>query len=1070
MVAIADNGMFSNNIRELLGMSPLAPTARTSNTGSATAEKEYSESRKTDIFQSSMLKAAKEQTAILKKLLDKKENISPSAVTVAAGMVAASMASKIPVIQKTMEALDKLNAKAKATSEKVGNTLTRQAYPSYARSSTGIPRIPAVSAAGRPLNQSMIKPPSVGSLSTGDGGSSMLSTLGTIGGAGLGGLGLSSLAGGASKALSFAGGVASKVALPLAAAYAGYEGIKGGMNADKILGRESTTFDKVRVGVNEAIDGVLLGLPSLITENVFGKKYSVAVNELMIGIGDSVSSVISGSWNAVKDNSLKAFESIYNSFPSFEQISSTFGAVRDKLYDTVSGFSESISSNATSFLSNASTWISGKFEKATSAVGNFIKGDPAEKVRIENNLNEMNGKSAEVVGEKVSDYLDEKLKRRDEGFMAWLKGLTGFGSQTNPNSDPIDSKGMTIGSNLSGPGSNTTNGNGNSTTNGNGNSNSSQPTKSNTSVNSSTPAPSFTPQMSSVGKDASGNDVKIPLPREAGVPFSNAFGRLDYADPNAKPTSSIGSAVTDEKGKVLTTATTDMESHKRALLDTIAVGSGKGNYWESGDYNTIVGGKKFSDFGDHPRQFGTSTSTAAGRYQFTKTTWDDVTKKYNAKNPDNPITDFSPKNQDRAAYFLAQGDYKRRTGRDLDTDLKDPNLSDADKGKLIKQGLGGSGANTTWEIFQKKSDSEVAGAFKTQTDKYNNAGSGELKGGYKEPSYLKEGTTATGKSLGDNVPVKMNGKTENVSLEEASKDRNQQAFAGGETNSGTLAAAKAINALQGDNLNRFTGFNDKYHAGSSSNHAIGLAGDFTLKDTNKSSESAEQLRGMFKKAGLTDDQFKVVDEYKNPSAKATAGHIHYQFNTPEAAGAFFKSMGDPKVRQALGIKDADMNKSLDDKTMTPEEKYRNNPFMKKPGMPDAQGFDDSKPNNYNPAKIKADQKAADEAAFMNSREYKANADPVKSDKKDYYPSEEERRGGVSPDKVSTDIKAPESKSDVAPAEESNNAGNGGFTDNAPANFNQGGNGSAANAQQTFYQTPSIDNELAMLSVNSSMLS
>lgn len=114
-----------------------------------------------------------------------------------------------------------------------------------------------------------------------------------------------------------------------------------------------------------------------------------------------------------------------------------------------------------------------------------------------------------------------------------------------------------------------------------------------------------------------------------------------------------------------------------------------------------------------------------------------------------------------------------------------------------------------------------------------------------------------------------------------------QAFGGGNTNAGVLAAAQAITGSKiAGGLGRFTAFNDFYHAGTNSKHASGLAGDFTIKDPTKSAEAAEQLRGMFRQAGLAESMFKVIDEYKNPSGRATGGHLHYQFNTPQAAEQF----------------------------------------------------------------------------------------------------------------------------------------------------------------------------------------
>lgn len=100
----------------------------------------------------------------------------------------------------------------------------------------------------------------------------------------------------------------------------------------------------------------------------------------------------------------------------------------------------------------------------------------------------------------------------------------------------------------------------------------------------------------------------------------------------------------------------------QSFLDAIASAEGTG-----GDYNIIVGGKKFEGV-QHPNIVGLVTkagpSTAAGKYQITKQTWDYLQGRY----PE--LTDFSPQNQDKAAYLLAKERYKINTkGRDLDADL-----------------------------------------------------------------------------------------------------------------------------------------------------------------------------------------------------------------------------------------------------------------------------------------------------------------------------------------------------------------------------------------------------------------
>lgn len=127
-----------------------------------------------------------------------------------------------------------------------------------------------------------------------------------------------------------------------------------------------------------------------------------------------------------------------------------------------------------------------------------------------------------------------------------------------------------------------------------------------------------------------------------------------------------------------------------ALLDYIA------QYESKGDYNIIVGEGKaipgapasFTDYTDHPRVVGMRTikgpSTAAGRYQITAKTWDDIRKQYTE------LKDFSPVNQDKGAWLLAQRDYKTRLGRDLAEDLKSGNY------RFIKMGLSG-----TWTGINK---------------------------------------------------------------------------------------------------------------------------------------------------------------------------------------------------------------------------------------------------------------------------------------------------------------------------------------------------------------------------------
>ena len=101
-------------------------------------------------------------------------------------------------------------------------------------------------------------------------------------------------------------------------------------------------------------------------------------------------------------------------------------------------------------------------------------------------------------------------------------------------------------------------------------------------------------------------------------------------------------------------ANASIPAEGRALLGRIASG-------EATSYDMLYGGGKFQGYGDHPRVYQPITSgpdvgqktSAAGLYQFLGSTWDQQAKKLGLK-------DFSPANQDTAAWDLAQTEYKAR--------------------------------------------------------------------------------------------------------------------------------------------------------------------------------------------------------------------------------------------------------------------------------------------------------------------------------------------------------------------------------------------------------------------------
>ncbi|MBJ8552678.1 phage tail tape measure protein [Acinetobacter bereziniae] len=101
--------------------------------------------------------------------------------------------------------------------------------------------------------------------------------------------------------------------------------------------------------------------------------------------------------------------------------------------------------------------------------------------------------------------------------------------------------------------------------------------------------------------------------------------------------------------------------------------------------------------------------------------------------------------------------------------------------------------------------------------------------------------------------------------------KSSEAFAGGNVRAYTANFAQMTQSAFGSNLGRFTAFNDLYHKGTNSKHATGNAFDFTIADAKKSGEAVKQLEDIAKRYGYV---VKILDEYRNPSSRATGGHIH----------------------------------------------------------------------------------------------------------------------------------------------------------------------------------------------------
>ena len=114
------------------------------------------------------------------------------------------------------------------------------------------------------------------------------------------------------------------------------------------------------------------------------------------------------------------------------------------------------------------------------------------------------------------------------------------------------------------------------------------------------------------------------------------------------------------------------------------------------------------------------------------------------------------------------------------------------------------------------------------------------------------------------------------------------ANAAGNSAQGTYAAAQIVQQALGKNMRWFSAFNDNYHKGTNSKHAKGLAFDATFHNGSKGAEEA--IRNLTSTLNRMDFQagrdYKMIDEYKNPSARSTGGHLHFQWQGRQAADRF----------------------------------------------------------------------------------------------------------------------------------------------------------------------------------------
>ena len=762
----------------------------------------------------------------------------------------------------------------------------------------------------------------------------------------------------APKALSVIGRIGSKFLLPLTAILGAFDAFKGFTNAEKILGRSNVGIGgKLLAGVTNAVDGLLLGIPSWLSQKLGFENFSQALDQTLVstyakiessvvsisnsigeGISSLVSSIASGvsklgaklkewgtwSWDALSHGG--ALEHLRTPPKPSASISGSGGANLGSMLGNLAGNADaemarelsraaaltaigkmsapSISDNKDNTPA-ASQIIPQQPTQATQPASQIIPQQPLQATQTQSAVTPV---TPSAVGAAVGAAAGAAIaaSRDYERIVdTSVKAITNTAKESKSILERVFSKETAealdkLGEGLAGA-YDTLKADMNKTMDSIGPALTQYYGKNYSTdyIGSGSGTVTQFPSRGSVGGSGGSSGVGAPirmsqLPAGGGRTGAAIGGAITGAGSTAggpsgtvaagnratqafTPTFTGGnaqsSALTDNKGRVISTASTDMPVHQRAFLDTLAMGNATsgGAYWESPDYNTIVGGKKFDSFADHPRIFGTATSTAAGRYQFTKTTWDDVVKRYNRQNPTNPIKDFSPQNQDRAAYFLAKSDYARRTGgRSLDDDLRnnDPNI-----GQFIKTGLGGYGANTTWEILQKKSAGEISNAYAANLARNQSYTAGGQQFGQQKatdilpPSVLNMRVKA---SNGQTTTVGAMGITTYSDLQR----KGGQAFSGGYNDPNTTWITSKIQEDLGDNFNRVTAQNDQYHQRNAprSRHTKGSKTDFTVSGISEAEGHRRTSEMLTRKYGLTEGKdFKMIS-----SPHGTGKHIDFE--------------------------------------------------------------------------------------------------------------------------------------------------------------------------------------------------
>lgn len=180
------------------------------------------------------------------------------------------------------------------------------------------------------------------------------------------------------------------------------------------------------------------------------------------------------------------------------------------------------------------------------------------------------------------------------------------------------------------------------------------------------------------------------------------------------------------------------------------------------------------------------------------------------------------------------------------------------------------GASAVWDSTTTKTDKLAEALLATGVAAQNASGGLKINTKEADENAKAKEKAAAASAKAAKEQEKLNGLV-GASALSGLRIKSSESIAGGQVRGYTAEFAKLAQDALGSQLNRFTAFNDSYHKGTNSKHAVGQAFDFTVKDASEANASIKRLQEVAKKYGFT---IKAINEYANPSGRSTGGHVH----------------------------------------------------------------------------------------------------------------------------------------------------------------------------------------------------